>query len=170
MKIRHISAIVILLAMSPLISQAEGYYGGLKVGAMMNDVSGLDSATNIGLNLGYAFEDYGNGPAIEGEYTTSASDGDISINGQSGSWDVDTLAIYGAYRFGGDFYGKVKLGYLHEDGSASGPGGTFSGTDSGASIGIGAGWTLSPQSAIEMEYTVIESDVNFLSLGFNYTF
>ncbi len=169
MKIRGLSA-ALLLAISPMLSHAGGYYGGLKVGAMMNDVSGFDNGTNIGLNLGYAFDDYGNGPAIEGEYTTGASNGDLNILGVTGDWDVDTFALYGAYRFGGDLYGKVKLGYLNEHASASVPGASFSGTDNGASAGIGAGWQLSPQTAIEAEYTIIESDVNFLSLGFNYTF
>lgn len=168
-KVNFVMAGLILSAVS-IAAQAENYYVGVKAGSMLTRLDGFDNSANAGVNLGYAFGDYNNAPAIEVEYTGSLSDGDVNIGGAKGKWKVDTFALYGAYRFGGDFYGKVKLGYLNERATASGPGGTFSGTDNGASIGIGAGWKLAPQMAIEAEYTRIESDVDFLSIGLNYLF
>ncbi|MHB8473585.1 MAG: outer membrane beta-barrel protein [Gammaproteobacteria bacterium] len=169
LKVGHTLAGLVLATVG-FSTHAENYYVGLKAGSMMIRVGGFDNAVNGGVNLGYAFGDYSNAPAIEAEYTGSVSDGDISINGAKGKWSVDTFALYGVYRFGGDLYGKVKVGYLNDRGTASGPGGTFSGTDKGASAGVGGGWKLAPQMAIEAEYTRIESDVDFLSVGFNYLF
>lgn len=168
-KVKHVIAGLIVATVS-VTAQSENYYVGLKAGSMLTRLDGFDNSANGGVTLGYAFGDYNNAAAIEAEYTGSLSDGDINIGGAKGKWKVDTFALYGAYRFGGDLYGKVKIGYLNERASASGPGGTFSGTDNGASIGLGAGWKLAPQMAIEAEYTRIESDVDFLSVGFNYLF
>lgn len=171
MKKTTLAVTALLIAASPLISQAEGVYGGLKLGAVNNSTNDFDNATNIGLNGGYAFKDFGNGPAIEGEFTTTTTNGRITAtNAPPAHWNVDTYAIYGVYRMGGSLYGKMKLGYLHEKGYVSGLGPSFSGDDNGVSFGIGGGWSLMSNISIEAEYTRIESDIDYLSLGVIYTF
>ncbi|VAW82826.1 hypothetical protein MNBD_GAMMA14-824 [hydrothermal vent metagenome] len=151
---------------------AEGAYVGARVGIMDADVSGLDSATNMGVLLGYTFGDVSDGMtwAVEGEFTTTASKGDVDLAGFNGDWDIDTQAIYGVLRIGGDFYGKARVGYLREDISVSVAGISADGSDSGLSGGVGAGWRINEQIAIEAEYTLVEKDVDFYSAGVNFAF
>jgi outer membrane immunogenic protein len=65
---------------------------------------------------------------------------------------------------------KAKIGVISEDidknysfGVAS-----ESNSDTGLSFGVGAGFALTPQVSIEGEYTVIEQDVDLLSLGLTF--
>lgn len=60
---------------------------------------------------------------------------------------------------------KGKAGYLREDLKISGPGGSVSDNESGLSLGGGIGFMLG-SSRLELEYTIIEADVNYLSVGF----
>lgn len=134
---------------------------------MKADIDALDNTTNAGVLIGVPFiSDRNMSAALEGEFTTTVSKGDAHIFGNRGEWDINTIALYGALRTAGPFYFKAKAGYLSEDVSISVPGIKASGTDSGFSYGIGAGWRLTGGSRLEVEYTLIESDVNFLSLGF----
>ena len=150
------------------LAAGSPFYLGLKVGSMMVDVSEFEDADSVGLVAGYKIYDNASGSvAIEGEYTNSSS---ADINGIPGKWDIDTLAVYLAYRSSGDLYFKGKIGYLDEDISASAFGTSISGSDSGLSVGVGGGWKIGTKSALELEYTMIEEDVNFLSLGVNFSF
>lgn len=176
-KLNTLGACILAIAFTnPIISQAAGYpvefYAGLKIGIMDADISGFDDATNVGITIGY---NYNENIAIEGEFTTSSSDGDVTISGVPGIWDVNTVAVYGVYRIGQKFYFKAKAGYLHEEvtikvtgGGASGL--SIEGTDSGFSAGLGGGWRVTDHAFIEAEYTLIESDVNYFSIGVNYSF
>ncbi len=147
------------------------FYGGLKLGSMAVDESSIQDefrgsgisvsvkdGTAFGLQLGYATSDtFG----VELEYLSGDADIKASGFGVSGSETIDitTIAIYGAYRSGGDFYFLGKLGLLSEDISFEG----FSESDQGLSLGIGGGFRFS-QGSVELEYTIIEEDVNFLGL------
>jgi hypothetical protein len=154
----------------PALAAGSPFYLGLKAGRMMVDVSEFEDANSVGLVAGYKFFDGASGSlAVEGEYTNSSS-ADITVLGVTGKWDIDTLAVYLAYRSGGDLYLKGKIGYLDEEISASIAGFGISGSDSGLSVGIGGGWKIGANSALELEYTMIEEDVNFLSLGVNFSF
>lgn len=145
-------------------------YLGLKAGKVMIDISAYDDANSTGLVLGYKISDNADGSlAVEGEYTKSST-ADITVLGIKGEWDVDTLAVYLAYRSGGDLYFKGKVGYLNEDINVNIVGATISGSDSGMSYGVGGGWKLGKKAALELEYTVIEEDANFVSLGVNFNF
>ncbi len=137
---------------------------------MMIDVSEFEDADSAGLVVGYKISDSASGSlAVEGEYTNSST-ADITVLGVTGKWDIDTLAVYLAYRSGGDLYLKGKVGYLDEDINANIVGVSISGSDSGLSVGIGGGWKIGKKSALELEYTIIEEDANFLSLGVNFSF
>lgn len=148
------------------MAQDAPFYLGVKIGSMDADFSGFDRAVNLGVNAGYELlRDTRGALAIEGEYTTTASDGDISGGGE---WDADTLAIYAAYRTAGDLYVKGKAGYLNQDikGTGAGAARITSGDDSGFSYGIGAGWRMDRKSSFEIEYTATSDELTFISLGY----
>lgn len=134
---------------------AEGYLGGT-LGIMDADVSG-DNPINAGVRGGYRW-----GPAwgVEGEFTTSLSDGkaDLGILG-SVHYSVDTYAVYGTYRTAGDVYFRARLGLLNEQVDA----GPVDESDSGLSGGAGVGFDLGNNVEVQLEYTLIESDLNFWS-------
>lgn len=171
MNIRTIRWLAFLFVFVCSTASAEGFYLGLKAGVMEVDDSAFDEAENVGLVLGYdmtgtdAFA-----WAVEAEFTKSSSDGDFKVFGVNGEWDIETQAIYGVMKIGQDFYGKLKIGFLNEDVTAKAGGASFDDSDSGASAGVGLGWRASEAFALELEYTMIEEDVDFISGGINFHF
>lgn len=147
-----------------VLAENTNLYVGLKAGKMSADASGFDDATNVGVVLGYKLN---NTFALEGEITDSSSDGSFS---PSGKWSVDTTALYAVGRWGDQAYLKAKAGILNEDVSVSVPGSSLSGDDTGLSLGIGVGYHLNDRVNIEAEYTIIEEDLDFFSVGLNYAF
>lgn len=134
---------------------------GAKTGPMMIDTSGVDDPTNTGLMIGYQ-QSIGLGDlAIEGEFTTSTSDGKVTATDDKVS--VDTMAVYAALRTAGPFYFKVKGGYLQEDVEV----GSYSESDSGMSYGVGLGFGIGILQ-LELEYTQVEEDISFVSLGIQF--
>ncbi|MBN1378305.1 MAG: outer membrane beta-barrel protein [Gammaproteobacteria bacterium] len=131
-------------------------YAGLKAGPMMIDLGGIDDPLNIGL-VGAYINDAGFG--FEGEFTTSIVEGELA-----GNYDVSiqTVAAYATFRTPGDSYFKAKLGLLNEDVEI----GSRSDSDTGSSFGIGVGFNTASGGKFEIEYTIIEEDVNFLSIGY----
>ena len=166
---RTMAAIIFSLAAAT--AQTEGWYLGASVGLMDNNVSGFDDATNVGALLG--FDVYTGGifaVSLEGEYTTTASKGDVSINGVDGDWNIDTQAAYVAARLGDRIYMKVRYGVLREDASVKIDGISQSGSDTGGSWSGALGCMLTPQWGIQLDGTLVESDVNYWNLGVNYHF
>lgn len=146
------------------------FYIGLKAGKLMIDVPEYVDANSTGFVVGYRIFDNASGSfAVEGEYTKSTQE-NITVSNVTGKWDMDTLAVYFAYRSGGDLYLKGKIGYLNEDVNVSIAGASISGSDNGLSAGIGGGWKFGKKAALELEYTIIEQDANFISVGVNFSF
>lgn len=158
-KLKSLSALVVLLMVS-VSASADGYFG-FKGGPMMIDLGSADDPINAGFvfgsnrDAGLSFEGEVNVTIIDGEYSVFGSDFDVSIR---------TIAGYAAFRSEGDTYFKGKVGVLNEDVEI----GSISDDDTGGSYGLGVGWRQSNGSMIELEYTIIEDDVDFLSLGFNF--
>jgi len=160
--------LIFFLAAPPLMA-ADQFYVGIKGGLMRPDAGGYDDAVNAAVLLGLEFLDLDIGSiAIEGEYTDTISEGDATFRGIHGEWDIETYAIYGVFRTRGTLFFKGKIGYLHEDVSSTVGGFAGTGSDSGVSLGIGGGLRIGIYGSFELEYTIIEEDVDFLSLGFNY--
>lgn len=152
-------------------AHAEGLYIGGKVGIMTVDDNAFNDATNAGVVLGYEFPSRTAASfAIEAEFTTSVSDGDFRVFGVNGDWDMDTQALYAAVRFGHQFYAKGRIGYLNEDVTARAGGFSANDDDSGLSAGLGGGWRVNEHVSLEAEYTLIEEDVDFWSIGLNVSF
>jgi hypothetical protein len=152
-------------------AQAAGWYLGASVGLMDDNVSGYDNATNVGALLGYdiyAREAFA--VSLESEITTSISNGEVSINGVHGDWNIDTQAAYVASRLGNRLYMKVRYGVLREDASVKISGVSRSGSDTGGSWGAALGWMLTPRWGIQLDGTLVEPDVNYWNLGVKYQF
>lgn len=167
--LRRALAFVVGVALCAVASAEESpLYFGLKAGQMDIDHGGFDTSSNFGLLFGYdLFRDVNGSFAVEAEYTHDISKGDVHVGGANGDWKIETIAGYGAYRTAGPVYLKAKAGYLREDISVSGVSGTgVSGKNSKFSFGAGVGYYFNRKTGIELEYTVIDPDVNFLSLGY----
>ena len=165
------TALVILFLVASPLAAANQFYVGFKGGLMKPDAGGYDDAVNGAVLLGFEFLDLDVGSiAIEGEYTDTVSEGDATFGGIHGEWEIETYAIYGVFRTRGTLFFKGKIGYLHEDVSSTVGGFGATGSDSGLSLGIGAGLRIGNHGSIELEYTIIEEDVDYLSVGLNYYF
>ena len=161
----------VILSLTEGIAQAGGWYLGASAGLMDNNVSGYDDATNVGALLGYdVYTRDIVAVSLEGEITTTASKGDVSTNGLDGDWNIDTQAAYVAARLGDRVYMKVRYGVLREDASVKIGGVSQSDTDTGGSWGGALGWMLTPQWGIQLDGTLVESDVNYWNLGVKYHF
>lgn len=93
MRYRRLGIAMLSAACSVGSAYAQGLYAGATAGVIDPDVDGFDDVTNAGLLLGYAFTDAPAAFAVEGGFTTSVSDADVSIGSASGEWDVDTAAV-----------------------------------------------------------------------------
>lgn len=155
--LKSLFALIVLSTVS-ISASADGYFG-IKAGLMMIDLGGIRDPFNAGVVFG-SNRDAGWG--FEGEVTTSLIKGETDF--ASLDITIKTLAGYAAYRSEGDTYFKGKLGVLYEDIEL----GSFSDDDSGASYGLGVGWRQGDGSMFELEYTIIEEDINFLSMGINF--
>ena len=167
------------LVLAPLFAMAvshgafaqdhAGPYIGAKYGKFMIDVEEANEPTDGGFLLGYNF---GNGASLEVEHDETTVELS-SVGGYYyyyyGSLDLKTTALYVAFRTPGDAYLKAKLGVLKED-ITSDYGSSYDKSDSGLSAGIGAGFNAGDVVQLEVEYTVIEQDVSFLSAGINLRF
>jgi len=158
-----------LLFSSHLIAD-NNFYIGLKVGQVSIEHQSLgmggvisDNDTGSGLLAGYTF----NAIDVELEYMkANTASNDLLVT----EIKIDTLALYGVYRSKSDLYFKAKVGFLKEkvtindvylqQNSAS---------DSGLAVGVGGGYHFS-NFTIEGEYTIIETDIGYLSAGINYYF
>ena len=154
-------ALLCLFLTNGSYAAARAWQIGVVGGIMTTDITGLDNAVNAGAALSYDFGRF----ALEGIYTASVTDGDASIGPLSGDWDVTTIAAYGVYHSLGRYYLKAKAGYLNEDVTIR-VGSISSGNeDNGASFGIGGGIRFHNNQRLEFEYTLIEEDVDFISVG-----
>jgi hypothetical protein len=164
-----VAALVLSLAAGAV--QAEGWYLGASAGLMDNHISGFDDATNVGALLGYdVFTQAILAVSLEGELTTTAANGDVSLNGARGDWDIDTQAAYVAVRLGDRFFMKVRYGVLREDASVTVDGASQSGSDTGGSWGGALGWMLTPRWGVQLDGTMVDADVYYWNAGVKYHF
>jgi len=174
MKALVAGSLALAVAATASVSQAadeRDWYVGAKLGWMSSSDSDFDESMNLGLVAGLHLPGielpFEANVAVEGEYSTSISDGDWEEGSLEGEWDIDTFAVYGVVRTDGDIYFKGKGGIIYEDISVSGDvSDSASSTD--LSFGLGAGWKLNDKLSLEAEFTLIEEDVSFFSIGVLY--
>ena len=148
-------------------------YVGAKIGQFMVDEGELDDPTAFGAYAGYNFTpEFG----MEVEYVGSSEES-INISGVNVDYDLKTYGIYGTYRYvfpNTALYAKGKLGFAKAEINveANGFGGSASDSDSdtGVAGGIGLGYLVSPNVAVEAEYAVVAEDLDLLTIGANFKF
>lgn len=149
-------------------ANADGFFIGLKTGDVKFDVEELQNGRASGFQLGYEWRF---GLAVQLEALSYSEDLEEDyFYGFSGDAELDTTAIYAAYRTPGTVYFLAKAGILHEKfeletSSFYWTAESESETDTGLSVGIGGGVRLGDHVLIEAEYTVIEQDADFLGLS-----
>jgi len=147
--------LLIVLALSFSTSAlADGLTFGAKTGPMRIDSNLIDedptnAGVTVGTELGIVLGDLG----VEGEFTTTMKDGSTVFDTDV---DIDTMGLYATYRSPGFLYIKARMGFVHwESGDES---------DTTNSMGFGIGFSLGIVQ-LELEYTEIDEDINFISLG-----
>lgn len=165
--ILSIALLLALLAAGP--SHAQESLLGIKTGSMMIDFLDIDDVVPVGLMYGRSLDDLVSNLWIEGELNYGISGGDL---GASGEFDIMTIGVYAAYRYmlTDAAYLKGKAGILYEDTEIDFGRRTASPSDTGLSLGVGGGFFFTPQLGVEAEYTLIESDIDYLSVGLNFRF
>lgn len=157
-----------------MAADITGLYIGAKSGVLSVDADTADitwdDATPLGLLIGYQVPVEGGDFALE--FEMNKADLDVTVSNQKGELDFQTIALYGAYRSEGNFFYKLKAGILKEEitGAESAMFNAFSESDTGLSVGFGGGVRLANNITIEAEYTIIEADVGYLSVGANFNF
>lgn len=160
-------ALLVLLSFYTSIAHSDLYIGAKGgVMAVSDDIS-FDDATSIGAVLGANIKD--SGLAIEGELTTSVSSAEHKTT-DGAELDIYTIALYGVYRSSGNFYFKGKGGLVYEYLNISGFIFPIEGESIGLSLGAGGGFRINDTASLEIEYTIIESDIDFISLGIIFEF
>ena len=161
------------------VSYGDGQpYVGAKIGQFMIDEGELDDPTAFGAYAGYNFTpEFG----MEVEYVGSSEES-INISGVNVDYDLKTYGIYGTYRYvfpNTALYAKGKLGFakaeIDESVSVTIPGVgsesySESYSDSGIAGGIGLGYLVNPNIAIEAEYALIAEELDLLTIGANFKF
>ena len=145
----------------------EGPYIGIKTGPL--NIS-RDLPFNNGFSVGglFGYEFAGSDFSFETEFTTTVS----SPNGTSsnvGDLDVFTLGFYGVYRTSGDLYFKGKAGLVYEYLNVDFRSLPLEGDGIGLSLGLGGGYRFNDALRAEVEYTKLEADIDFFSLGLLYS-
>jgi hypothetical protein len=136
---------------------------GCNVHALRLELSHIKTSAPVGFN---------GSASVEFEGTTTTSEGDIGPAsdfgpGATGQWDIDTMAIYFAYRTPGIVYFKGKLGGIASDVNANFTGGTLQQDDASFAYGAGLGVRLGQVGKIEVEYTGAsgDNDIGLISVG-----
>ncbi|RLU01013.1 MAG: hypothetical protein D9N11_12150, partial [Ketobacter sp.] len=119
MKKIALSAAILMGACGSVYAQEPGVYIGVKGGSFRVDVEEVDTnnPTAKGFILGY---NLGKGPAIEFEHNKSDTFTASQYGYYGAEGDIETTALYFAYRSEGTVFFKVKGGILKEDVKADG--------------------------------------------------
>ncbi len=162
-KLYILLAILGLVMVSP--ASADGWIFGVNTGTMhvtdpIDDPTTTSNPRNIGFMAGYEIGIGLGDLAFEGEITRTATSGDTFYQGSYVDLEVETEALYVAFRSAGPIYFKGRLGTLQETLIFD----SDSYTASVTSFGIGAGFSLGLVQ-LEIDLTQIEADITYLSLG-----
>lgn len=136
---------------------------GSSVGTMsvkFDEVDVDDSPVNAGILLGYHFTHWVQGLSIELEVTRTVTEGTV----ENVDLSVESQGLYVVYRTSHPVYAKVRLGIMEAALT-----GDFGEDEGGETYGVGVGWRFN-RFGVELDYTSIDDDVIYTSLGVNYRF
>jgi hypothetical protein len=116
-------------------------------------------------------------------------DGDVLYENSKLDTSINTSALFATYVFGDTVYGKVKAGFMKAEytvdatfdfevlnGDYAGESGagdySLDESENGWAAGVSAGYKFTANSAVELEYltTADKIDLNFLNIGYKYSF
>lgn len=164
MKLKYLAFIT--LAALPLTAVADQEassepkaYFGFKTGGFDIGVGGAETVTASGFFGGVYFTE---SSSVEVEFLNSEES--KIYNGYSfATMKIKTTAFYYAYKSSEPLYFKYRFGFLNEK-VTGGDGLSGSISDSGLSLGLGAGYDFG-SVLLEVGYTLIEADINYFSIG-----
>ena len=192
MKKSSLIAFSLLMVSLQSYASENGVYIGVGVGQVLyesvEDIDGsVDDSFGSEILVGYKFS--GNVSAELSYVDGAKSDIDFAVDGfrYQGELDFSSISLYGVYRTHGDIYFMAKIGVLSEKikmdaeycgmitGSYSCIGLDYynipsSYDDTGISAGIGGGWKVHSNLLVEAEFTILEEDIGFVTVGANYHF
>ena len=167
--ISTVAATALIMVTSAMSS--DMYVGG---GIASQSVTGMDSGMALVLNVGMplAMEAGPGKIAVEGELSKSISAASQKTFAGTAEFDVTTLAAYATYTYDitNEFYVKPRLGLLHESAEASVAGISASETETGLSYTLGAGYVVSNNLNVYLDYAIVEADISNMTLGVSYKF
>lgn len=160
MKNRLIAAALLMTCLSP--AAHADLILGVKSGPMLvsfDEVESDSDPINAGLTFGYQFDTGAGRFGVEAEITRSVAAGKVADT----DLEVESQGIYATYATRGPLYFKGKVGIME----ASLVAGDLSEDEGGETYGVGVGMRLG-LFRVELEYTAIDDDVSFVSVGLIY--
>lgn len=165
---------VLLFTSFTTTAKAADQYWGVKTGIMDLGYSNVDNIIPVGFVYGMHIQKQF---YFEAELNIGVAGGEFKILGIDGDMDLFTLAGYGVFvnPLNDQWSFKGKVGLLWEDTEISisvPPFGKYSAGESGIGLSLGAGarLQLDEQKSLDFEYTILSSDVGYLSVGLNFAF
>ncbi|SQD76825.1 porin family protein [Moritella yayanosii] len=132
------------------------FYLGAKTGYLYTAFDELDPKVPATFMIG--IQQSGFGLEFEGTF--------VDMDENNIDFEYESYAIYGTYRTSGEFYAKIRAGYLEETLKSD----TKKWEEDGFSGGIAFGLEVSDAFTIEAGYTVIQADLKYFSIGGNVHF
>jgi len=171
-------ALLVAASLAGGVQAEKRWYAGVLVGQADLEGHGFDAVTQAGALFGWhLYQGPGGNLAVEGEFTTTISQGDLNIDIDLGSprpeWELDTLGVYAAYRSGGLFYVKARAGYVDGSAEVRSSGALIQladPSDHAASAGLGFGWRFMKLFAVEAQWTrsFFDRELDVYSVGVNF--
>lgn len=177
---KKIILLILSVTFSSTLLAAEG--SDIYVGASYNNVAidfskaNIEDTAGIGIVFGI---DFGKNWAFEAEYLNSGkADMDYTVGTiETAKIQIRSLAVYGVFRTSGKFYFKARAGLAANlvditDIKCSGSLCINSLFDdsAGLALGVGGGISITEKMKLELEYKLINSDIDIFGLGLVYAF
>lgn len=147
--------ITAMLSCAAMAQSTNGLMFGGAVGFAKPHGSDNDAAMIIGGRLSKQIQ--GN-VSWEADLNLGLVDGKIGTNRD---WNINSVAAYGVYRTDGDIHLKAKLGLAYWDDDFD--------HDTSLSAGIGIGFRMG-RGVLDVEYTQINSYVDYITVGYSLPF
>ncbi len=160
MRAMRIFAVLTALAVAPLPAAAEWYFGAKAV-VVDVDIPGADKPTNVSFKVGKQWGVVLGDIGVEVEVSRTRDKGLLGLT----PVEVDSEAVYLAFRSAGPVYLIARAGVARRDLTV----GAVSDTDTDTSAGLGLGFSLG-LFQIEIEATRLHEneDVQTVSLGIQF--
>ena len=152
--------LVVFIVLIPNLALADGFYLGLKAGQVKVNGAPVDTKSGFGGQMGYQFT---SSFALQADLLLGKGEVlDLNVA-------LDTFSIYGVYRSTGRYYLLAYLGAAAKQVEVE----NFDNLgkrNTRWSGGFGFGFHPYPEQRLELEYTRLDADLDYLGINFNYSF